>query len=87
MYSSVEISISDKASKESLNCCLGRNSFFHAGALFDIKFNYRGKANGIVISLEVPSLPFSINYSWWRKPMAAAVLFVFFSTTGVRLGT
>ena len=54
IYTNVEISRSDKAFEETLNCCLWRKPFFHAAAPFDILFNYRGNTNGIVISLKCP---------------------------------
>ena len=46
------------------------NVFLHAAALFGILFNYRGKAYRILNSLRAPSLTFSTNYSWLRKPIA-----------------
>ena len=49
-------------------------AFFHAAALFDILLNYRGKAYGIVVSLKMPTLSISINYSWWRKHIAFLLL-------------
>ena len=61
MYTSVEICRSGEAFEE---------SFFHAVALCGILLNYREKANCIVNSLKVPSLTFSINYSWLKKPIA-----------------
>ena len=52
IYTSDEISRSDKAFEESLNSCLWTKPFFHTAALIDILFNSRGNANGIVISLK-----------------------------------
>ena len=46
-------------------------------ALFGILFNYRGKANGIVNSLKVPSLIFSIKYRWYRKSIAFLLMLPF----------
>ena len=54
IYTRDEISRSDKTFEESHDSCLWTKPFFHAAALFDILFNYRGNANGIVISLKCP---------------------------------
>ena len=73
MYTSVEVSGCDKEFVE--------KAFFHAAALFDILFNYRGKADGIVISLKVPSLKFFHQLQLVEKvycALAAAALFVIY---------
>ena len=50
MYTSVEISISDKAFEEA-STIVCRESLFYAAALFHILYNYMGKAYAVIICL------------------------------------